>query len=94
MDYEDYMEWFPVPYTRWGLAGLKGAFTFWHLDSDGFNTFVDVKNEEGPKWWIVANVDRECASHPQLLLGEGFDLEIGPSNFPVEAILLTKGTRL
>jgi len=85
------MEWFP---TRWGLAGLKRAFTFWHLDSDGFNTFVDVKNEEGWKWWIIGNADRECASNPQLLLFEGLDLEIGPSNFPVEAILLTKGTRL
>jgi hypothetical protein len=94
MDYEDRMEGFPCSHTRWGLAGLKGAYTFWHLDSDRFNTFVDVKNEEGEKWWIVANTDRECASHSRLLLGKGFDLEMGPSNVPLEAILLTKGTRL
>ena len=88
------MEVFPISHTRWGLAGLKGAFTFWYLDSDGFNTFVDVKNEEGEKLWIVANVGRDRASHLRLLVGEGFDLEIGPSDSPIEAILLIKGTRL
>jgi len=94
MDYEDHKEGFPFPHTTWGLAGLKGAYTFWHLDSDGFNTFIDVKNNEGMKLWIIANADWERASHTQLLLSESFDLDTGPSDFPLEAILLTKGTRL
>jgi hypothetical protein len=94
MSHEDNMEGFPFPHTRWGLAGLRGAFTFWHLDSDGFNTFIDVKNEEGEKWWIVADADRVCSSRLRLLLDKSFDLETGPSDLPLEAILLTKGTRL
>jgi hypothetical protein len=94
MDCEDKMEIFPCPLTRWGSAGLKGSFVLWHLNSDGFNTFVDVKNEDGEKWWIVTNADRECAGQLRLLLSDGFKKETGPPDLWLEAILLTKGTRL
>jgi len=87
MKYKD----FPISHTIWGHAGLRGAFTLWQVNGDGFNTFVDVKNEEGEKWWIVANVDRENSGKLRFQLGEGLDLD---SDLQLEAILLTKGTRL
>ena len=94
MNHEDKKESFPLADMRWGLAGLKGAFTFWHLDSDGLSTYVDVKNNEGEKLWIVANADRGRSSKLQFLLSKAFELETGPSDLQLEAILLTKGTRL
>jgi hypothetical protein len=84
----------PVEHMRWGLAGLKGSYTFWHLDSDGLATYVDVKNEEGEKVWVVAKADREFSGKLRFLMSDGFDLDKAPSELQLEAILLTKGTRL
>ena len=42
----------PLADFRWGLAATAGALSWWHLDSNGFGTYVDTK--AGLKWWIVA----------------------------------------
>lgn len=41
-----------VEHLRWSLAATKDAFHVWHIDSDGYGTFVNVIS--GSKWWIVA----------------------------------------
>ena len=41
-----------VEHLRWNLAATKDAFHPWHIDSDGYGTFVSVMS--GSKWWIVA----------------------------------------
>jgi len=48
----DTLELPPTTHIRWGLAGLKGAISFWHLDSDGLGTFIDVR--AGEKLWFRA----------------------------------------
>jgi len=90
----DVDESYPISHLRWGLAGLKGSYTFWHLDSDGFNTFIDVKNDEGEKWWIIATGPPGYFGKLRCLLNGGFGLQSVPSELKLEAILLTKGTRL
>lgn len=42
----------PLGDLRWGLAATAGALSWWHIDSDGFGTYVDTR--AGLKWWIVA----------------------------------------
>ena len=43
---------FPVTSTRWGLAATSGAHHLWHIDCNGFCTYIDTQT--GQKWWIVA----------------------------------------
>jgi hypothetical protein len=84
----------PLADIRWGLAATKGAVHWWHIDSDGFATFIDVIT--GYKWWIVA---REKNAAPRFgnvnLFSDNYELE-EPNNdlWHVEAILLEPGTRL
>ncbi|KAF8878606.1 hypothetical protein BD779DRAFT_1676763 [Infundibulicybe gibba] len=42
----------PADDIRWGLAATSGATHWFHIDSDGFGTFIDVQT--GGKLWIVA----------------------------------------
>lgn len=82
---------------RWGLAATAGAFHHWHIDSDGFGTFIDPI--AGSKWWIVArpigNLKRDWFTETSWLKNEAFDLnKDGKGLFDVEAILLQPGSRL
>lgn len=43
---------YPTTSTRWGLAATSGAYHKWHIDTDGFGTYVDPKT--GNKVWFVA----------------------------------------
>ena len=43
---------FPVMDCQWGLAATNGAFHKWHIDCDGFGTYIDTK--AGQKWWVLA----------------------------------------
>ena len=36
----------------WGLVARKGSYHKWHIDADGFATFLDIIC--GVKVWIVA----------------------------------------
>ena len=43
---------FPVMDCRWGLAATNGAFHKWHIDCDGFGTYINT--QAGQKWWVLA----------------------------------------
>jgi hypothetical protein len=95
-------EAFPISDMRWGLAGTTGAKHWWHIDSDGFGTFIDVQT--GSKWWIIARPkvstegikqdDFSAFADINLFLGD-FELEKPLSeHWDLEAIYLEPGTRL
>lgn len=79
----------PIGAIRWGLAATGGAQTWFHMDSNGFNTFIDVKC--GYKAWLSIY---DKYGHFQLIDAfKDFVLD-EPGNFQIEVILLTPGTRL
>ncbi|KAF8174866.1 hypothetical protein BJ912DRAFT_1064510 [Pholiota molesta] len=87
----------PTEHVRWGLAATTGAFHCWHIDSDGFGTFIDPV--AGSKWWIVArprgNLEHDWFQETKWLKNDAFDLDKdGKGLFDVEAILLQPGSRL
>ena len=84
----------PLADIRWGLAATKGAVHWWHIDSDGFATYIDVV--AGYKWWIVAKEkDTGLSLGHTSIFSADYQLE-EPNNglWDVEAILLEPGTRL
>jgi len=95
----------PTSDIRWGLAATTGAVHWWHIDSDGFGTYIDVK--AGMKWWIVAKPKahislRGSSQHDFSEFGS-IDLFTRPdykmedpntSMWDLEAVVLTPGTRL
>ena len=95
------VEEYPASDMRWGLAATQGAFSSFHIDSDGLNTYISVTNEGGSKWWVVvgpkdksnasafSSVKESQAFHS----GEGADTT-SLGDVQVEAVLLKPGTRL
>lgn len=95
----------PTGDIRWGLAATTGALHWWHIDSDGFGTYIDVKT--GLKWWIVAKPKKTISfqgssqydfsefASIDLFTQSEYDVE-APCSFlwDLEAILLSPGTRL
>lgn len=93
----------PAADIRWGLAATTGALHWWHIDSDGFGTYIDVK--AGKKWWVVAKpkgrlpdqvgCDFSDFAHIDLFTESHYEVE-DPclTLWDLEAILLTPGTRL
>ena len=87
----------PIGHLRWNLAATKGAFHPWHIDSDGYGTFVNVV--AGSKWWIVARpkdgLDVDIFNTTSIWLDEEFDIDKSCETlFDVEAILLRPGSEL
>ena len=84
----------PLADVRWGLAATKGAVHWWHIDSDGFGTYLDVVT--GKKWWIVAKEKNNAPTFgsTSLFLGEYELEEPNVDLWDLEAILLQPGTRL
>ncbi|KAJ3493289.1 hypothetical protein NLJ89_g11055 [Agrocybe chaxingu] len=99
----------PVKDIRWGLAGLGGSVTHWHVDSDGFCTFIDVLC--GLKLWMFGVTPRELASSTSMFLQPAFELSepnigrvegaydkdakhIQPAIWELEAVVLPANTRL
>jgi hypothetical protein len=87
----------PIEDVRWGLAATAGAFHHWHIDSEGFGTFVEPM--AGAKWWIVARPMKDLNFQPfnetSVLLDPKFDLYKGGKGlYDVEAILLRPSSRL
>ena len=87
----------PTEHLRWNLAATQGAFHHWHIDSDGYGTFVNVIT--GSKWWIVArpknSLDVDIFNTTSIWLNKEFDLDkTGEELFDVEAILLQPGSEL
>ncbi|KAF8878615.1 hypothetical protein BD779DRAFT_1474695 [Infundibulicybe gibba] len=87
----------PADDIRWGLAATSGATHWFHIDSDGFGTFIDVQT--GGKLWIVArpkpgesNAD---FARIDLLHSSGFDIsKPNAYQWDLEAVFLQRGTRL
>jgi hypothetical protein len=87
----------PLASIRWGIAATTGALHWWHVDCDGFGTYVDTK--AGLKWWIVAR--RKGAGHGFESFGElgtfldGFSHDTPHEDrWDVEAVILHPGTQL
>jgi hypothetical protein len=95
----------PTADIRWGIAATTGAVHWWHIDSDGFGTYIDVQT--GMKWWIVAKPKERISFQGSyqydfsefgsinLFTQSGYELE-KPNTFmwDLEAVALTPGTRL
>ena len=80
-----------IEHLRWNLAATKDAYHDWHIDSDGYGTFVNVM--AGSKWWIVAR--------PKNSLGidtfnstSCFIDDASEDKIEAEAILLLPGSQL
>jgi hypothetical protein len=88
----------PLGDIRWGIAATTGAIHWWHIDSDGFGTYLDVK--AGLKLWVVATrKDRSFHSFGEIstYLQEEHRYEAeGPNldRWDLEAVVLQPGTRL
>jgi uncharacterized membrane protein len=88
----------PIGDIRWGLAATAGAVSWWHIDSNGFASYIDA--EAGSKWWIVA---RKKINSGKYFEGQS-EVDIYLNNFEVdapnrdrwalEAVFLAPGTRL
>lgn len=83
----------PLSDIRWGLAATAGAITNWHIDTNGFCTYIDV--QEGAKWWVVAQERKEGPSFASTNLYTKFDpQEVNLNLWEVHAVYLTPGDRL
>ncbi|TFK62187.1 hypothetical protein BDN72DRAFT_863022 [Pluteus cervinus] len=76
----------------WGLVCTDGTFHMWHVDANGFATFIDVHS--GYKLWIIA-----YPNNPAKLADPKFTAEFkvnrpAPEDWKVEAILLAAGDGL
>lgn len=87
----------PLDSIRWGIAATAGALHWWHVDCDGFGTYVDTKT--GLKWWIVAR--RKGTEHGFKSFGEVNTFldtyqpdEPNEGAWDLEAVILHPGTRL
>ena len=80
-----------IEHLRWNLAATKDAFHPWHIDSDGYGTFVEVV--AGSKWWIVAcpksNLDIDIFNSTSCFIDDASE-----DQFEIEAILLLPGSQL
>ncbi|KAF8230698.1 hypothetical protein L208DRAFT_1012490, partial [Tricholoma matsutake] len=90
----------PATDMHWGLAATQGAFTGFHIDSDGLATTIYCMNKGGSKWWVIlspkdksdtaafASVENMYAFHnDQLNMAALGDVQ-------VEVVLLRPGVRL
>ena len=93
-------DFFPTARMRWGLAATEGAFSSFHIDSDGFGTYVSCVNQNGAKWWVIigpkggnkqANFGFKDAFNFYLKFGAD---TAALGDVQVEAVLLRPGTRL
>jgi hypothetical protein len=87
---------FPASSSKWGLAATAGAYHGFHIDCDGFATYIDCIS--GSKWWVIARpVEKtnfiKFTKIIDLLEYVRTEGEEG-GNYILEAVLLTPGTRL
>ena len=92
---------FPCSSTCWVLAATKGALTGFHIDTDGMVTYIQCVSNEGCKWWIVATPRSDAGESEAFLDFQSLfdvynlvDVSEMLSKVKLEAIYLTKGTRL
>ncbi len=89
-------EWLkrPVPFEHlhWGLADIKDSFHSWHIDSDGYGTFIDIMT--GSKWWIVAHPKSNQKGNILNTISAFLEDDHVLDKVEVEAILLQPGSKL
>jgi hypothetical protein len=84
---------FPMAGTRWGLAATAGAHHLWHIDCDGFGTYIDT--QAGSKWWVVARPKQSSDFSSISLFTSTFEVDkTNEDLWILEAILLLPGSRL
>ena len=95
------VEEYPASDMRWELAATQGAFSGFHIDSDGLGTYISCTNRNGSKWWVIvgpkdkrnpsgfSGVKESHAFHS----GKGADTTV-LGEAQVEVVLLRPGTRL
>ena len=76
-------------HLRWSLAATKHAFHWWHIDSDGYGTFVKVVT--GSKVWMVGRPKDDLNFE---IFNTTSSFADNLSHFDVEAILLQPGSQL
>jgi hypothetical protein len=86
----------PIVDIRWGLAATAGALSWWHIDSNGYATYLDAK--AGSKWIIVARrkIGNGLASFSEVnIFLNGFEFEEpNTDRWDIEAMILQPRTRL
>jgi hypothetical protein len=83
----------PLTEIRWGLAGTAGAISHWHIDSNGFGTYIDVQT--GLKWWVVAIPKMNGPRFENRDFYTSFDPQsVNSDLWDVGAVLLKPGDRL
>jgi hypothetical protein len=95
-------EEYPTATFRWGLAATEGAFSSFHIDSDGVGTYVSCINQNGAKWWVIVGPkDKSRMSSSFVRFKETYEFYVAFGADPnelgdvqVEAVLLKPGTRL
>lgn len=90
--FEKGVEIYDTEHTSWALVATTDAFHKWHLDAEGFATWIEVVS--GCKWWTVA----VAPSHDDMARLDQFDspfsLELGKREWRYESVLLPAGARL
>jgi hypothetical protein len=78
---------------RWGLAAMAHAYHTFHLDCDGFATYVKVQT--GAKWWIVACPKEGISLADTTLFTSDYQIDkTDMKRYNYEAILLGPGMEL
>ena len=83
---------YPKGSMRWGLAGSANTFTFMHIDSDRYNTFMKVFC--GKKLWaFYHNEHPHHLSNINVFTNPEFCLDevLPQSDYGIEAIVLNPG---
>jgi hypothetical protein len=85
---------FPMASTRWGLAATSGGHHRWHIDCNGFCTYIDTQT--GMKWWIVAKPKPGLMHFSDAtLFTEEYDISAANlAKWDLEAVLLCPGSRM
>lgn len=84
---------FPAMSCRWGLGATRGAHHLWHIDCDGFATYLDT--QVGSKWWVLARPKEPFGFSDAQVFSTDYELDgSNEEKWMHEAILLTPGSRL
>jgi hypothetical protein len=84
---------FLFPSMMWGLAVTADAYHTFHLDCDGFATYVKVQT--GVKWWIVACLKEGVSlADTTLFTGDYHIDKTDARRFNYKVILLEPGMQL
>ncbi len=86
---------YPTGDVRWGLAGLKNAMTFLHIDPDGLHT-ENMVGVGGKAWGILRERPGLKTSSTNFYMDEGFSLNeiLDCAQYDFEIIALRPGDRL